>query len=642
MARSGSKLHKRITILRIVFFVLALLVAARLFSLQIIEGGFYRAIASGQHSIYEELVAERGDILARDWIDGKEYKLAAVQPTGLSYAVPNEVEDPKALADALSKILGYEIPPEDYFRQEVVDETVESEDSGATLSSFFDGVFPEEAAEEPEVVETDAEVEVTEEPKVVEEDIYADYVTLLQRLSKEDDPYEPVARNLTEDQAKKIRNLDMPGAYVIYESGRVYPEGSVSGQLIGFLGFANDGSRTGYYGIEGRFNDFLSGVNGFWNSITDPSGRWIGTGARAVEPAEDGGDILLTIDRTVQYEVCRRIKAGVEKYQADMGTVVILEPATGRVIAMCSYPNFEPLEYADVEEGSTYQNPAISHTYEPGSIFKPLVMAFAIDEGKVTPQTIYNDTGEEKIDEFTIRNSDLESHGWQNMVQVLEKSLNTGMIFVMRQIGMDDFRKYIKKMSLDTRTGIELPGESVGNVSSLDVNSEIFFATASYGQGITATPLQMASAYAMLANGGVYMKPYIVEEKRHDNGYIEKTYPTELQRVVSEKTANTVSAMLVSVVEEGHGESAAVPGYYLAGKTGTAQVAKENGLGYATDHTKASFAGYGPIDNPKFAMIVMLDKPRTSPWAASTAAPIWGDVAEFLINYFEIIPTRSE
>ena len=215
------------------------------------------------------------------------------------------------------------------------------------------------------------------------------------------------------------------------------------------------------------------------------------------------------------------------------------------------------------------------------------------------------------------------------------------MIFVMRKLGFDTMERYINQFGFGTITGIELTGEAAGNISSLDNKHEIYYATASYGQGITTTPLQLAAAYGAVANGGTLMEPYLIEEKRFADGTVQETKPNTVRQVISKKTATTIGAMMVSVIENGHGDKAAVPGYYLAGKTGTAQVAKEQGVGYEQDYTKATFVGFGPVDDPSFVMVVMLDRPRAVPWAADTAAPIWGDIADFLLQYLEVAPKRS-
>ena len=363
-------------------------------------------------------------------------------------------------------------------------------------------------------------------------------------------------------------------------------------------------------------------LEGFLFSELDAAGNWISIGARNFHDAQDGADVVLTIDRTIQHVACTKIQEAVERYEADSGSVVILDAKTGAIRAMCGAPSFDPNVYNEVESISVYNNQTIFGAYEPGSIFKPLVMAAGLDVGSVTPSSVYEDTGEVKIDRFTIRNSDLKAHGIQTMTEVLEKSLNTGMIYVMHQMGGDVLARYVHDFGFGEATGVRLDTEVAGDISAVDRGYEIYSATSSYGQGLTVTPLQM------------------VQEIRHANGKVEKTEPTELRRVLSAKTAQMVTAMLVSTVENGHAGSAGASGYYIAGKTGTAQVANDQGT-YQSDATIASFAGYGPARDPRFVMLVRIDHPRTSPWAASTAAPVFGEIADFLLQYLQIPPERT-
>ncbi len=453
--------------------------------------------------------------------------------------------------------------------------------------------------------------------------------------------YEPIERNVDDERLAAVEALDLPGISYVREAARLYPEAKVSGHVIGFLGYDEDGSRAGKYGIEGYFNKELGGQAGFLRSERDISGRLIAIGDRSIEPAVDGSDIVLTIDRTIQYVACSALQKAVAEHQADGGSVVILEPASGKVLAMCGVPDFDPNAYSKADDLNVFNNPAIFSDYESGSIFKPMTMAAALDSGAVTPSTVYEDPGAIQIDEFTIKNSDLQAHGLQTMTQVLEQSLNTGVIFAMRETGQETFANYVKAFGFGVPTGIELETEVSGDISSLDRGAEIFAATASFGQGITVTPLQMAAAYAAIANGGILKRPTIVEEIRHPDGTVEKQPAVDVRRVIEEKTASLLGAMLVSVIEHGHGKRAGVPGYYIAGKTGTAQVAKKDGAGYEQDISIGSFAGFGPVEHPKFVMVVRIDRPRDAPWAEATAAPLFGEIAAFLLQYFEVPPTRN-
>lgn len=620
-SQSGPSFDARVKYLRLFFLIFACAIGAKLFLLQVVNAQFYQDLASGQHDFYQELIAQRGDILMSDWKDGSEHAVATNQSRAFVYAEPRKVEDPESTAKSLARILGYEIT-------DATIQTQEQEQSNGIFAGLFDSSeLDVELDEEGQIDEAEKEPEVS------------DYELLLTRLSKADDPYEPIARNITESTLSKILDLNLSGIHYVLEDVRAYPEENIGGHVLGFVA-QNDDGMNGQYGIEGYFDEFLSGQNGFLDIVTDIGGSWIGVGKREFDPASDGGDILLTIDRVIQYNVCKALEQGVEKYEADGGSVIVMEPSTGKIIAMCNMPDFDSNNYNQVDSISIYNNNAIFDSYEPGSVFKPIVMASALDVGAVTPSETYEDLGEVIIDEYTIRNSDLKAYGIQTMTQVLENSLNTGMIYVMREMGGKVMTEYLEKFGFGTLSGIELDSEATGTLASLYKDFEIYYATASYGQGITVTPLQIASAYSTIANGGWLMQPYIVEEKRYADGTIEDSQPIKVRQVIDSKTATTISAMMVSVIENGHASLASVDGYYLAGKTGTAQVAKTDGVGYEQGITMATFAGFGPVENPQFVAVVRIDHPRTTEWAANTAAPVFGEIAEFILDYLEIPPTR--
>ena len=373
----------------------------------------------------------------------------------------------------------------------------------------------------------------------------------------------------------------------------------------------------------------------------DVAGRWITLATRSLTPAQDGDDIYLTLDAAIQYKAQEVLKKTVAKHGAESGSVIVLNPKTGAVLALANYPDFDLNEYNKISDPGIYSNKSLSADYEPGSVFKPITMAAALNEGKVNPETTYEDTGSVTVDDRTIKNSDLKANGVQTMTQVLEKSLNTGMVFVESKLGHEAFRKYIKKFRFGSPLGIELPSEAKGDTDNLNRRGDIWYATGSFGQGITVTPLQLITAYTAIANEGKLMKPYVVDRIVHPDKTEEKTFPDELETVLDPKTAAKVSAMLVNVVESGHGQKAAVNGYYIAGKTGTAQVPYKDRSGYDPTKNIGSFVGFGPVDNPAFLMLVRIDHPKDVRFAESTAAPAFGEIASFILNYLQIPPSRQ-
>ncbi len=463
---------------------------------------------------------------------------------------------------------------------------------------------------------------------------------ILSRVTKANDLYEPLKHRVSDDKVAEIKKLDIKGIEFQKESFRYYPERNLGAHILGFVGYQGN-EKIGQYGLEGYWEKELAGTKGFLQAEKDALGGLVTLGTKLLVPAKDGDDLVLTIDHTIQYEACKSLNEEVQKHGADGGSLVIMEPSTGAVISMCGSPDYNPDDYGETTSVDIFLNPAIFYIYEPGSVFKVITMAAAIDQAKVTPETTYTDTGAVEIGKYTIKNSDGKSNGLQTMTEVLEKSLNTGAIFAARSIGPEKFEEYVKKFGFGQKTGIELNTEARGNISSLAQHKEIYMATGSFGQGLSVTLLQLTAAFGAVANGGQLMKPYIVEQIIKPDGTKVTTEPRVIRQVISSKTAMTVGAMMVNVVRNGHGQRAGVPGYFVAGKTGTAQVPNENGPGYDPYHTIGTFCGFAPVEAPKFVMCVKIDKPKDVQWAESSAAPLFGKMAKFMLNYYGIPPSES-
>ncbi len=459
-------------------------------------------------------------------------------------------------------------------------------------------------------------------------------ITTLERLSKESDPYEPIKSKLTKTQANEIEKLEISGIGLVPQSYRYYPEEGIGGHILGFIQ-ANENEKIGQYGLEGYFNKELSGKSGLVKSAKDALGSLITIGQRSIQKAENGVDLVLTIDRQVQFNTCQKLKKYYEYFRAESASLIIMEPK-GAIIAMCNFPDFNPNTYNEVKDINIFNNSAIFYEYEPGSVFKTITMAAALQEEKITPQTTYEDTGEVKVGGYPIRNFDKKAHGIKTMTEVLEESLNTGAMFAAEIVGKDLFTKYVKDFGFGKNTGITLDKEVPGNISQLDKDGVIYYLTSSFGQGITVTPLQLATAYAAIANGGILPKPYIVSEIIKQDKTSQTFAPQEVRRVISQKTASTLSGMLVSVVEKGYDKKGKVKGYYLAAKTGTAQMPDGSG-GYSRE-TIHTFIGYGPIINPKYVMLLKLNKPQGISFASDSLGPLFGQISEFLLNYYQIPP----
>ena len=465
-----------------------------------------------------------------------------------------------------------------------------------------------------------------------------DTVTKLTR--RKDDPYELLTKYASADTVARVKALKIDGVGFFQTTARSYPEKAIGGQLIGFVAETAERGVRGEYGVEGAFEKILAGTPGSIVAEADASGRRLTFGRTQLQEATNGTDIILTIDRTIQFKTCELVERAVAKHGADSGSIVILEPHTGAILAMCSAPDFDPSDYRLVKDLQTLNNRVTLGAYGPGSVFKPFTMAAGLDDEKITPKTTYEGKGVEEIDSFKIRNSDKQAHGVQTMTDALEKSLNLGTIFVERLLGRELFKSYVERFGFGKKTGVELTPEAKGNVSSLAKQGSVFGATASYGQGITITPLQLVVGFAALGNGGKLLRPYIVDELVKPDGSRKRTKPLVMGQPISPRTSRLISGMLVSVVENGHGKRAGVPGYWVAGKTGTAQVARTNGPGYQDNVNIGSFAGYAPASDPKFVMLVKIDHPRDVQWAESSAAPLFGEMAKFLLTYLQVPPER--
>ncbi|MFH1621426.1 MAG: penicillin-binding protein 2 [Patescibacteria group bacterium] len=467
----------------------------------------------------------------------------------------------------------------------------------------------------------------------------ADIVVKLTR--DPEDPYELIAKGVDSEAVKALKEQSLPGVGFLQSSSRLYPEKNIGGQLIGFVAYDEHGGLSGRYGIESSLDSLLGGTPGKLLAEKDAGGRRLAIGQTQIQEAKNGSDVILTIDRTIQFKACELISRAVERHNADGGSIVMMDPETGAIIAMCSTPDFDPMEFGKIKNLSELNNPVTFNAYEPGSVFKAFTMAAGLDLDKISPKTTYIDKGFEEVDDRVIKNAFSGARGEQTMTQALDESLNTATIFVQQLIGKEQFRKYMKSFGFGEKTGIELSPEVKGNISSLEKKGNVFAATASFGQGIAVTPLQLLAAYTALANGGRLFKPYIVDEIVNPDGTREKTRPELLAQPISKRTSRLITGMLTSAVENGHGKNAGVPGFWVAGKTGTAQVARTDGVvGYQTDATIGSFVGFAPAYDPKFVMLVKIDMPRDSQWAEASAAPLFGEMAKFMFTYLEIQPDR--
>lgn len=440
---------------------------------------------------------------------------------------------------------------------------------------------------------------------------------LLSRLTKKNDPYEPIADRISQEQLAKIEQVDWSGIKVRENWRRFYPDGHLFAPVLGFVN--QDGE--GQYGFEEFEQERLKGEKGFIRGQKNALGSLV---KRANwSQGQDGKDFLLTLDYDLQFESFRLLKEVVDLYEAEEGSILIMDANNGELLSLVNYPSFNPNAFGQVENIGLFINPVIQEVFEPGSVFKSVTMAAGLEAEVVGPKTTYYDKGERHIGGHVIKNWSEKSYGEQNMEDVLIKSLNTGAIFVAERLGREKFLQYVQKFGFGLPTGIHLTGERAGNIESLEKDRLINLATASFGQGISVTPLQMLSAIGVIANGGKLMQPHII-----------KGNSKEVRQVISPATAFSLSQTMVKVVNQG-AKNARLPGYQVAGKTGTAQIPQKGG--YSDDFIHA-FAGFAPAQNPRFVVLIKLDKPQGVRFSATSLSPTFRKLTRYLLNYFRIAP----
>ena len=443
------------------------------------------------------------------------------------------------------------------------------------------------------------------------------------------DSYVVIQKDLSPVELDKIKKLNLKGLSWENVPDRFYPQGEMASQALGFLG----GGGSGQYGIEGYYEDILKGKVG----VQEQKSGLDSIFSNDDQISLDGSDVYLTLDYNIQFQAEQLLEQEQKKDDIESGQIIVLKPDTGRILALANFPNFDPNKYSKVPGLGIFQNATVQKLFEPGSIMKPFTMAAALNEGKITPDTTYTDTGVVTFGSKSIHNFANEKYGNQTMTQVLESSINTGAVFAEQQIDHKIFFGYIDKFGFTSKTGVDLQGEVYSHNDLLKNGPDVEFATAAFGQGIELTPMQIARGFCTIANGGKLVRPYMVE--KIINGKDETdTIPEISDPIVSRQTISQLNTMLINVVDKGFNGVAKIPGYYIAGKTGTAQVPLLNGRGYEPDsNTIQSFVGYGPALNPQFLILVKLDKPKV-PKSALSAVPVFKQLAKYIINYWQIPP----
>lgn len=451
--------------------------------------------------------------------------------------------------------------------------------------------------------------------------------------------YAEIATEVGKTAADAIKALDLKGVYIVKEKKRFYPAEHLASHVLGFMAFRGD-DYTGIYGLEREFNKVLAHKEqGSFASFFAEVFLGLGSGITGGIVGE--GDVILSLEPVVQHTVETILKEAVDKWGADAGGVIVMDPHTGQIISMAALPNFHPGErQSDI---TALPNPLVENVFEMGSIVKPLTLAAAIDAGLVNSNTTFFDPGFIELNGRKIMNHDKRSHGLVTMQEVINQSLNTGAVFMMQKLGQARFRDYfLNRYGLGEKTNIDLPSEVPNLVKNLSSNREIEFATASFGQGIALSPISITRAFAVLASGGNLIEPHIVSSIDYNIGVEKKVEPKIIkQGVLSKKAIEETTAVMVKAVDESLlGGTVSLPYYSVAAKTGTAQISTGRS-GYDENKYLHSFAGYYPAYNPRFVTFMYLINPKGVQYSSDTLSKPFMETAEFLLNYYEVSPDRT-
>ena len=491
------------------------------------------------------------------------------------------------------------------------------------------------------------------DPKMIKQspneiaELIAPYVTMskddIVKSLQEDTAFVWIDRMMEPEKSKAVAQLikdkNLEGLNFVEESKRYYPNGNLAAQVLGFVGTDDKGLD----GLEMVLDDELKG--GIQKELvsTDRKGNAIFGSVLSKYLPDKGKSVTLTIDASIQFIAERALDKAMEDTGAKHASVIVMDPKTGEILAMANRPTYDPNHYNQGTE-EDFKNIAVTNLYEPGSTFKPIIASAALAAGKWKLDTVYNDKGAFAANGHIIRNWDGEGYGPVRLLDILKYSLNTGMAEIGTLTGADILSKYIRDYGFGSETGIELPGEGAGILYNPEDMSKLDVATMSIGQGIAVTPLQMVRAFGALANGGAMMKPHIIKSYSNSQGDVTSTTETSVVgQPVPAETVKTIVDILEKEVSEGGGTKAMVEGYHFAGKTGTAQKLDTKHGGYLDGQYIASFIGFGPVEDPKFVVLVVIDDPQKgSYYGSQIVAPVFKDIVSQLVRYYQMSPSVKD
>ncbi|HVI69704.1 MAG TPA: penicillin-binding protein 2 [Magnetospirillaceae bacterium] len=577
----------RITRTRIILGVMAALGAifiVRLFYLQVIQHDYYEQQAILEHTTKFSIPANRGLIYAHDGTD-KFAPLVLNEPVYTVYADPSYVKEPSKIVDVMRRVAG-----------------------GNVIKNFDSN------------------------------------------LGNKESRYTVLARQVSKTQMELIDKEKLAGVGFQPESKRVYPENALASQTLGFV----NGEGQGQYGVEEALNEDLSGKDGQLKAVTDVNGIPISVGTESVHtPPEHGKNVVLTIDRNIQAKTEQMLRSGLDRAKATKGSILVMDPNNGHILALANWPSYNPADLANVTDYTLLSNRAVSDPYEPGSVIKALTMGVGLDAGRIQPDTKYNNTGSIKIQDATIRNVLTSPLGAITMTQVLQFSFNTGAVQVLQWLGGGDEINQKGKQKLydyftahymfGQKTGVKIAGEVSGDIVSPDdpQGGDVRYANMTFGQGMSASMIQVLAAFAAGVNGGTYYEPQIVDGYLGDDDKTMSPIPSTIKKtgIVSQEASAKLRQMLHDARQgssAAHGEKG---GYYTGGKTGTAQVYDPQTGRYSDTETIGSYVGFGGQDRPQYVIMVRVDDARNGGYSGSAAAaPIFTELSNWMLDYLQIQP----
>lgn len=563
--------------------LLFLIVLIRLFQVQILAHSEYKAKADNKHQARVDLIGDRGNIYFQNLKSGDNFPVAI-------------------------NLITYDIG----FDANFISQTNES--NKAQIKEFIDQNFPD-----------------------------IDKVKLEEEFNNKDKRYYIFAKDVPENIVEPLKKKALKGIILEKKSVRHYPEKTLGSHILGYF---SEYKQRGQYGVERYYNEQLKGETGFANvEAKDRRGVWLANTKIEKQDAINGANLILTVDHTIQFKLEEILAELSSEFKPKTALGVIMDPTTGDILAMAATPNFNSNEYNNVEDIGVFRNPLVENLYEQGSIFKPITVGIGLDKDVITPSTTYEDKGTERINGFDISNWSNKVYGTQTMSYALENSLNLGMIFIQRKLGREAFVSgIIDQFQIGRETGVDLPGEVKSKTDNLTKQArdlrEVDFANASYGQGISMTPIRMLTSFNSIINEGKIMKPRIVKSIQGPDGEITDIEPEVQGQSMSPNKARELSEMLVDVVENSSARQVMVDGYSIGGKTGTAQIAGIGGFKKEGGETHQSFIQFATLDNPKYTLLISLNAPQGSRFADTSVVPKIKPLNEFLLSYLNVPPDK--